>query len=323
MAKKISYNEFYKRFYQAHPDCNFEIIGYTAITKPVDIVCKKCGKKYHYITGNRAISGYGCCQNNERKIDKIIKWLDKNEEFDFIAQKDCENIIVRHNKCGNTYKKNIGKFFTSPNSCKFCKNKNLFLKNSLHDAQKHVDELFNGQIELLNYQGRHEKTTYRCLKCGQIFTQKYDCLLGSAGCPKCDRRKSQGEKLVKRLLAQNNVFYKEQVGVSELPRQHFDFCVYKDKNCLVPEYFIEVQGEQHYNPVKYWGGKEKFLRNQELDNKKREYCKKQKLPLYELVYVNKKILNLDILPFSSTTTSAKEGTSEANADGNDFCHENG
>lgn len=297
MAKKITYDIFYQRFFQAHSDCDFEIVGYTAITKPVTIVCNRCKKEHYYKNGNRAISGFSCCQLNQRKFDRIKDWLNKSKEFDFVQQLDSENIVVRHNRCGNSYKKNIQKFFTSPSTCSFCGNKNFSIKNSLEDAQKNVDNKFNGQIQILNYQGRHEKTTYRCLKCGQIFTQKFDCLLGSSGCPKCDKRKSQGEKRIAKMLKEKGMFFKEQVGVPELPRQHFDFCVYDDKDCQKPKFFIEIQGEQHFKPVKYWGGQFKFEKSQALDNKKREYCKKQNLPLYELLYFNKQFKNLEILPF--------------------------
>ena len=49
---------------------------------------------------------------------------------------------------------------------------------------------------------------------------------------------------------------------------------------------------------------------QERDNRKREYCKKNKIPLYELIYKKGRIKNLDILSniICSTTISAKEST---------------
>lgn len=45
---------------------------------------------------------------------------------------------------------------------------------------------------------------------------------------------------------------------------------------------IEYQGEQHFKPVDYFGGVEKFEKQLILDNKKRELCKKNKCVLFEV-----------------------------------------
>lgn len=309
MAKKVNCTEFRRRFFEAH-DKNFvEIIQYTAITKPVIVQCKKCGKQYTYKNGNYAITNFNCCEQ-KNKLDKVIEWLAQRTDFDYISKIDSDNILIRHNICGNTFKKNYHKFFSSPDACNYCKTKNVKLGNSLRDAQDVLDKIFFGDIQLLQYNGRHSKCNYRCVKCGQIFSQKFDRLLGSSGCPKCDKRQSQGEKQIKQLLEQQApaIVFKEQVGVEELPRQHFDFAIYEDYTYQNILYFIEVQGEQHFQPVKYWGGQEKYQQIITRDNKKRNYCKEHNIPLYELVYKNKKFTNLEILPFNSTTISAKEST---------------
>lgn len=264
---------------------------------------------HHYTNSNRAIAGFRCCKNPvDKKIDQVKEWLKNNDEFEFVKkdEKDCDYIFIKHNKCGNTIRKNIQKFFTSPDACVHCDTKSQKLQETLYDAQKTVDNIFHKQIQLIEYNGRHEKTKYRCMKCGQIFTQKFDCLLGSSGCPKCDKRQSQGEHFIKNLLLEHNVRFKEQVRAPELGRQQFDFGVYDDNDNLV--YFIEVQGEQHYTAVSQWGGEEALRYRQELDKCKRNYCNTNNIPLYELVYRKKSFLNLDILPLGSTTIPAKGST---------------
>jgi hypothetical protein len=306
MANKVSFKEYEKRFKTAHPECDVEIRKYTAIIRPVDIYCKKCGKIKHYKNGNRAITGYSCCENkNEKKAERVKRWLNQSKDFEFISQPNSEYVIVKHNVCGNSYKKNIGKFFSCPEACSYCNSRKDNLSSSLEHAQKIIDDIFLGQIKLLNYKGRHERLHYRCMKCNQIFTQRFDCLIKSAGCPKCDKRQSQGEKKMKKILINNNINFKEQVGVNDLPMQRFDFAFYDDTGSLLG--YIEVQGEQHYHPVKFWGGEEGFKKQQERDEKKRKYCKENNIPLYEIIY-DKELLNLDILPFSSTTIPAKGST---------------
>jgi hypothetical protein len=307
MAKKISFQEYQRRFNTAHPECDVEIRNYTAIIKPVEIYCKKCGKVHYYKNGNRAITGYSCCEKHDkRKIDKVKEWLDNNQDFDFVSQPDCEHVIVKHHVCGNTYKKDIGKFFSCPEACSYCNSRKNNLSSSLEHAQKLIDEIFLGQIKLLNYNGRHSRLHYRCLKCNQIFVSRFDGLLVSTGCPKCDRKQSLGEQKMKKMLIKNNLNFKEQVVLDGLPRLRFDFAIYDDNNNLL--YLIEVQGTQHYTPVEFWGGEEGLKKQQERDQKKRDYCQKNNIPLYEIDYKDKKLLNLDILPFSSTTIPAKGST---------------
>lgn len=47
---------------------------------------------------------------------------------------------------------------------------------------------------------------------------------------------------------------------------------------------IEYQGEQHYRPIDYFGGKEKFEVQQKRDNIKRDYCKNNNINLLEIPY---------------------------------------
>lgn len=73
-----------------------------------------------------------------------------------------------------------------------------------------------------------------------------------------------------------------------------------------------------------WGEKDGFKRRQELDKNKKDCCKRMGIPLYEILLRGQKVLNLDILPFqSSTTISAKESTPQNRGGGNGSCLEIG
>lgn len=54
----------------------------------------------------------------------------------------------------------------------------------------------------------------------------------------------------------------------------------------MPKYnlLIEYQGEQHEHPVKHFGGKEQFKRQQEHDKRKRDYAKEHNIELLEIWY---------------------------------------
>lgn len=60
----------------------------------------------------------------------------------------------------------------------------------------------------------------------------------------------------------------------------FDFAVFDDSGNL--DFLIEAQGEQHYRPVKGFGGERAMHRQQYNDNLKRQYCLRHNI---RLVYV--------------------------------------
>jgi DNA-directed RNA polymerase subunit RPC12/RpoP len=189
MPKKISFYDFQNRFKAAHPYEDVSILNYHAVSKPVDIKCNVCGKIHHYQNGNRAVVEYSCCASKAAQKKELIKeWLAENEEFDFVKDLDSETILIKHNKCENIYKRNIQKFFSCPGACSYCDSKTNKLALPIEDARAVLEEKFNSQIQLVEYFESHTRCKYRCVKCGQIFTQRFDRLLESRGCPKCSRK---------------------------------------------------------------------------------------------------------------------------------------
>lgn len=294
MSKKITKEEFLNRFYRNYPNSKIELLEYTAISNPCKIKCLICGKIFEKKVARKFISNFSCCGSYDiKQIDKIKKYYNQSQEYEFIKQIDKDNIVVRHNKCGNEFKRTIQSCMDNPESCKYCNTKKIKNLLSIKEVQQQLDNKFFGEIQILEYNGQLEKNKYKCLKCGLIFEQKQVCLLESRGCPSCDRWKSKGEKFIANLLKEKNIFFKEQVSVKELPNQHFDFGIYDSFNNLI--YFIEVQGEQHFEKREIF--RDSLEKIQERDERKRRYCKEKKIPLYELIYKKGKFLNLDILPF--------------------------
>lgn len=304
MSKKITEEEFLKRFGRSYPDSKIKLLDYTGISNPLRVQCEKCGKIFRKPRAREFLTSFSCCgAHNESKKEKLQKIYSKSEDFDFVKSCDRNYFIVHHKICGNDFKRTYCSALDNPFACKYCntiKKSNLLL---LEEIQKRIDERFFGSIQILEYTGQLTQCTYKCLKCGLIFKQKQTCLMQSRGCPKCDRYKSMGEKIVRKILEDSHVDFKEQVSVGDLPLQKFDFCTYL---CGQPQFYIEVQGEQHFEKREIF--KDSLEKIQACDQRKREYCKENKIPLYELVYRKGKILNLDILPLSSTTISAKEST---------------
>lgn len=315
MSKKITKEDFLSRFYAIYPEAKIELLDYSSISNSLTIRCDCCGKEQHKRRAREFLNGFSCCGSHPEitKIEKLKQIYKKNEDFDFIKQTDKGHFIVRHKVCGQDLIRVISNSLDNPFACKYCGARSKSQLASIQDVQKTLDELFRGSIQALDYGGAICRNHYKCLRCGLIFTQKHFCLLQSRGCPKCNRYKSKGKVFVAKLLEQNGVEFQEQAKVPELPLQSFDFCVYQNGEVA---YYIEVQGEQHYDKVDIF--RDSLDKIIERDKRKQKYCQEKGIPLYELVYLKGKIRNLDILPLDTTTISGRESTSQANGEGKDF-----
>lgn len=294
MSKKITKEIFLERFHQSFPEAKIEVLEYTAITNPVIVKCCKCGKEHSNKSANNLLKNYSCCIDQSiTKIDRLQKIYSELDDYHFIKKVDKDNIMVHCDKCGNDIKRNIQSCLQSPTACKYCDTSKKGNSLSIEEVQQRLDDQFYGTIKVLTYEGwGNKKDTYRCQKCGLIFNGHLVGMLSSRGCPKCDRQKSKGETFIAELLKEKEIIFKEQVSVKELPLQKFDFAVYGDNDVI--KYFIEVQGEQHYQENNFF--KTPLSVVQERDDRKRKYCKEHNIPLYELIYKKGKFLNLNILP---------------------------
>ena len=61
----------------------------------------------------------------------------------------------------------------------------------------------------------------------------------------------------------------------------YDFVIYDESK---PIFLIECQGQQHYNPIDFFGGAEQFEKQQIHDELKRKYAQKIDVPLIEIPY---------------------------------------
>lgn len=118
-------------------------------------------------------------------------------------------------------------------------------------------------------------------------------------CSKCHKN-SSGEILITNLLTENNIqFFTEYAAPGCINNEtnaplRFDF--------YLPDYntMIEYDGEQHFIPVKMWGGEEGLIKRQQLDNIKNNFCKKNNINLIRIPYTQLKNLEFkDLMPSTS------------------------
>ena len=96
----------------------------------------------------------------------------------------------------------------------------------------------------------------------------------------CGCLTSAGESKIRALLEENNINYSQQYSFEDLRDKgllKFDFAIFKNSKlfCL-----IEYQGSQHFQNLegKLWNCPKKH------DEMKRQYCKRNQIPLIEISY---------------------------------------
>lgn len=118
----------------------------------------------------------------------------------------------------------------------------------------------------------------------KYFWQTPSDHLSGSGCNICNE--SKGERQVATILDKLNIPYKRQKKFTTCFRIYclpFDFYAKFYNLC------IEYDGQQHFKPVKFFGGEENFKETQESDAIKTQWCKDNNVNLLRIPYYVKDI----------------------------------
>ena len=126
-----------------------------------------------------------------------------------------------------------------------------------------------------------------CKKHGEFWVRPNVHLTRYNGCPQCSAESNILETLLfehlNKEIPQLNLFHSKR-GLKELEELELD--MFSEKYRIA----IEYQGDQHFIPIKIFGGKESLIKQKERDLKKIELCKKNNIKLFHFSY-NKKMLD--------------------------------
>lgn len=181
--------------------------------------------------------------------------------------------------------------------CGFYSKKHILPKITIEEFIKRCNEIHYNKYDyskvILTIPS--SKVIIMCPKHGE-FKQTIHCHLDGRGCPKCSS--STGEINIRKFLDANKIEYISQK-------------IFKDKkpyNKLRFDFFlpflntiIEYNGAQHYKPVKLWGGDKSFIRQQDVDKRKLEFCGIYNINLITIPYtqfdnINKILIDNLFLP---------------------------
>lgn len=252
---------------------DYSLVEYKNNTSKIKIICKRHGV-FEQAPKNH-LSGQGCrkCFNESLLIStsEFIKRanLIHNYKYDYSLVNYIKNNIKVRIICPIH-----GEFLQSPNhhlnmqqGCLKCKliNSKLTLEDFIKKSIiKHGYRYSYTNIDGFDF---NKKVKIICPIHGEFLQLPNNhCNLGY-GCYKC--KESNGEKLIASLLDGMNINY---------IREHkFDTC--KNKNHLLFDFYlpnynicIEYQGIQHFKPLNYFGGEERFEKQRINDEIKYNWC---------------------------------------------------
>ena len=250
--------------------------------------CKKCGTEL--LKGQHQYCSKCKQEKNKRICERCGKeFYIKNYSTKKYCSYEC-SLKPRYTKlceyCGK-------EFTTTREEQKYCTLKcyNLTKQKSHLDFMKELIEIHKGTIVPTDmYKGSDYELECVCLKCGNKMRKKARFYIGSTkcGCSKCNI-KSNGENIISQYLKDKEYEYARQYTIKEVKYKNvllFDFAILKNNNVIA---LIEYDGEQHFKPIKIFGGAKQYNEQIEKDEIKNSYCKENNIPLIRIPYTEESL----------------------------------
>lgn len=312
LRRKYTFEDVKKYFLEE----NYNVISLKSEYKNMESVLKVICPNGHKWTSsyNNFKAGYKC------PYCKIINKEKKDRE-------ELEQILINHGYEILDFKRNPDDFFSESLFTVKCENGHIFNKSiksirsgkltcidCFGKTKKDLDEVIDtfekygySVISHNGYKNNQSRFTIKCenghvrdISFATFQQSNYkNCIL----CANDKKRISLGERIIADYLDRKNINYVYQYKIeecrlkAELP---FDFYL-PDYNLL-----IEFDGEQHYKPIKHFGGLEKFISRKIGDTVKNIFCKDNipllRIPYWELDNIEN-ILEEEIIHYGKSSTT--------------------
>lgn len=283
-GKKRSHNEFVELIEKLYP--NLEVITpFTATKERIRVLCKKCNTESTPLAQNLINSMFKCrqCDFNNRKESFIqqLSVINPNicvvgEYQNYKTKIECKCLI--HDTIFSMTGSNLIAGHGCP-ECAIDNRRKAFAKshNDFVSELKKISPTINIKSQ---YVSSHKKIKCQCSICNYEWMTTPHSLLRGDRCPKCFSI-SKGEETILKTLDELNIEYIYQKRFEDCKNQlplAFDFYIPKHNMC------IEFQGQQHYEPIKYYGGENEFKIRQKRDSIKEIYCQQSNINLLCIPY---------------------------------------
>ena len=279
-SRKISNNIIKERLEKiCGNNVSFNINEYINTNTPLKLKCNNCNK-FFLRDVNALLYNNSCpyCNSKQRNLTyDNNEFIEKakvvhGDRYDYsktVYEKTDKKIcVICHEK--DKFNNEHGIFWVTPHAhigmmksgCPKCSGK---YKKTTEDFIKEA-KLIHGDFYNYNnvfYENAKTKISIGCPIHG-YFNQTPNMHLSGKGCPIC--KESSFERKIRLFFNEHNINFTSQYKPSWLKPLSIDFFI-KEINLA-----IEVQGIQHFMPVKYWGDEKKLLKVIERDNIKKKKC---------------------------------------------------
>lgn len=222
------------------------------------------------------------------RLTVLERAANQGQKTAWLCQCDCGNqMIVRstHLRSGHT------------TSCG-CRSKEVSRDRYFKDI---TNQKF-GKLTALKYIG-DEKWLCIC-DCGtEILIRGVDLRRGHT--QSCGCNKSRGETKISSLLNENSIIFQKQVTIPSCrftdtkALAKFDFGIFNEQGKLL--FLIEYDGIQHFTCTGYgWDNEVDFVKRQEHDQFKTNWCKENNIPLIRIDYIHLDTLTIKDLLLETT-----------------------
>ena len=167
--------------------------------------------------------------------------------------------------------------------CYYCGLKILhnYFTKSQEKFISEIIELFGSKYTFgkVKYINDSTELILTCVEHGDFNIKPCDILRKGFRCPKC--RQSEGERIIEKFLFNNNIEYKAEHKFNDCfdkAKLRFDFYLPNENIC------IEYDGEQHFKPIKCFGGEQQLKSQKQKDKIKNDYCLINKILLIRIPY---------------------------------------
>jgi hypothetical protein len=273
---------------------DYSLVNYNTQREKVKIICKVHGEFEQEPKAH--LQGKGCflcgredskktnTKNKENFILEAIKvhgYKFEYKDIDYVNRQTKIKI-----KCSIH-----GEFEQTPSNhlkghgCTYCTYNNKSNEDFLHEAKKIHENKYD--YSLVNYRNNKTKIKIICPEHGEFEQSPDHHINRKHGCPLCNE--SKGENEIRKFLTVNGINFHSQYSFSDCKNKNvlpFDFYLPDFNTC------IEFNGIQHYKPIKYFGGMDKFKQQQINDKIKKDYCISNSIKLLIIRYnenINQKL----------------------------------
>jgi hypothetical protein len=280
---KSSLEEFIVKSNQIHNfKYDYSIVDYKNNKTKVSIICNEHG--IFKQSPNVHLSGHGCfiCANKNdisNFIKKSIEIYGDIYDYSNSIYKNIYSDIKIKCKIHGEFTIKPSHFLYEKNGCPYCsKNRYKNLDFFIDDANRIHNNKY--KYELIKDLNKLSYINIICPIHGK-FIQRIDSHISGNGCANCNE--SKGESKICEFLDKNGIKFKRQFifeGCKNKQNLPFDFYLIDYNMC------IEYDGEQHFNPIQYFGGPKKLQEIRINDSIKNKFCLDNEIKIVRISYLN-------------------------------------